>query len=90
MPSPKNGTVTADLIKAVEEFTAGKAEFKNDDGGNVHMVVGKQSFEVQKLTGNIEAFISHIKKIKPTTAKGTYIKKICLSASMSPSINVNV
>ena len=90
MPSPKNGTVTPDVAKAAEEFTAGRAEFKNDDGGNVHMVVGKQSFEAKKLIENIEAFISYIKKIKPTTAKGTYIKKICLSASMSPSICVNV
>jgi large subunit ribosomal protein L1 len=90
MPSPKNGTVTNDLINAVSEFAAGKVEFKNDAGGNVHVVVGKQSFEPQKLIDNIEAFVSHIKRIKPAAAKGTYIKKACISATMSPGVTVNV
>jgi large subunit ribosomal protein L1 len=90
MPSPKNGTVTGDVTTAVAEFAAGKVEFKNDTGGNVHTVVGKQSFEAEKLIGNIEAFVSHIKKIKPATAKGTYIKKISLSATMSPSVTVSI
>lgn len=90
MPSPKNGTVTADVITAVAEFAAGKVEFRNDTGGNVHTVVGKQSFEAEKLVGNIEAFISHIKKIKPSAAKGTYIKKVSISATMSPSITVSI
>jgi large subunit ribosomal protein L1 len=88
MPSPKNGTVTGDVITAVTEFAAGKVEFKNDAGGNVHTVVGKQSFETEKLIGNIEAFVSHIKKIKPAAAKGTYIKKVSISATMSPSVTV--
>jgi large subunit ribosomal protein L1 len=90
MPSPKKGTVTDDLVTTVAEFTAGKVEFKNDAGGNVHLVVGKQSFETQKLIDNIETFVSHIKKIKPVTAKGTYIKKMCVSAAMSPAIVVSV
>lgn len=90
MPSPKNGTVTGDVTTAVAEFAAGKVEFKNDAGGNVHTVVGKQSFENEKLIGNIEAFVSHIKKIKPATAKGTYIKKVSLSATMSPSVIVSI
>lgn len=90
MPSPKNGTVTADVITAVSEFAAGKVEFKNDAGSNVHAVVGKQSFEEEKLIENIEALISHIKRIKPSSAKGTYIKKMSISATMSPGINVNV
>ncbi|MHC4462722.1 MAG: 50S ribosomal protein L1 [Planctomycetota bacterium] len=90
MPSPKNGTVTADVATAVAEFAAGKVEFKNDAGSNVHVVVGKQSFETEKLIGNIEAFVSHIKKIKPAAAKGTYIKKMCISATMSPSIAVSI
>lgn len=90
MPSPKNGTVTADVATAVAEFAAGKVEFRNDAGGNVHMVVGKQSFDAEKLIGNIEAFLSHIKKIKPATAKGTYIKKMYISATMSPSVEVTV
>ena len=89
MPSPKNGTVTADVATAVDEFAAGKVEFRNDAGGNVHVVVGKQSFETKKLVDNIEAFLSHIKKIKPTAAKGAYIKKMCISATMSPSVTVS-
>lgn len=90
MPSPKNGTVTADVASAVAEFAAGKVEFRNDSGGNIHAVVGKQSFESEKLVENIEAFVSHIKKIKPSATKGTYIKKMCLSATMSPGIQVGV
>jgi len=90
MPSPKNGTVTAGVVTAVAEFAAGKIEFRNDAGGNVHVVVGKQSFEAEKLIENVEAFVSHIKKIKPASSKGTYIKKMCLSATMSPSIAVNI
>ena len=89
MPSPKNGTVTADVVKAVAEFAAGKVEFRNDAGGNVHVVVGKQSFEKEKLVDNIDAFISHIKKIKPTASKGTYIKKVSISATMSPGITID-
>lgn len=88
MPSPKNGTVTGDVITAVAEFAAGKVEFRNDAGGNVHTVVGKQSFETEKLIGNIEAFVSHIKKIKPAATKGTYIKKVSISATMSPGVTV--
>jgi len=90
MPSPKNGTVTADVATAVGEFAAGKVEFRNDAGGNIHVVVGKQSFEKEKLVGNIEAFVAHIKKIKPASTKGTYIKKMCIAATMSPGIMVNV
>lgn len=89
MPSPKNGTVTNEVATAVAEFAAGKVEFRNDAGGNVHAVVGKQSFETDKLKENIEAFITHIKKIKPASSKGTYIKRICISATMSPSITVD-
>jgi len=89
MPSPKNGTVTADVVKAVAEFAAGKVEYRNDAGGNVHAVVGKQSFEKEKLVDNIDAFISHIKKIKPTASKGTYIKKVSISATMSPGITID-
>jgi len=90
MPSPKNGTVTANVTEAVAEFAAGKVEFRNDSGGNVHVVVGKQSFETQKLVENIEAFVAHIKRIKPTAAKGTYLKKMCISATMSPGVTVEL
>lgn len=89
MPSPKNGTVTNDVVTAVAEFAAGKVEYRNDSGGNVHVVVGKQSFNAKQLIENIDAFVSHIKKIKPTSAKGTYIKKMFISATMSPSVAVN-
>ncbi|MHC4258376.1 MAG: 50S ribosomal protein L1, partial [Planctomycetota bacterium] len=90
MPSPKNGTVTPKVVEAVKEFAAGKVEFRNDTGGNIHGVVGKLSFEADKLQGNIEAFIQHINKMKPQALKGTYVKKICLTATMSPSVLVDV
>ncbi len=90
MPSPKNGTVTDDVLTAVREFAAGKIEFRNDPGGNVHAVVGKQSFDKKKLVENIDFFVNHIKKAKPTSAKGTYIKKACISATMSPSVQIAV
>jgi large subunit ribosomal protein L1 len=90
MPSPKNGTVTQDVATAVKEFSAGKVEFKNDAGGNVHAVMGKQSFDEGKLVENINAFISLIKKMRPSTAKGTYIKKVAISATMSPSVLIDV
>ena len=89
MPSPKNGTVTNDVATAVAEFAAGKVEFRNDAGGNIHIVVGKQSFAAEKLLENVEAFLAHIKKVKPASAKGTYIKKVCISATMSPSVMID-
>ncbi|MHC4395925.1 MAG: 50S ribosomal protein L1 [Planctomycetota bacterium] len=90
MPSPKNGTITSEVARAVSEFAAGKVEFRNDAGGNIHVVVGKQSFANEKLIENIEAFVSHIKKVRPAATKGTYIKKMCISATMSPSVMVGV
>jgi len=90
MPSPKNGTITLDVARAVAEFVAGKIEFRNDAGGNIHAVVGKQSFEEEKLIENIEALVQHIRKVKPATAKGTYIKKMCISATMSPAVEISV
>ncbi len=88
MPSPKNGTVTADVATAVKDFTAGKVEFRNDAGGNVHALVGKLSFTDEKLEGNIKAFMDNIEKMKPASSKGTFVKKVCISASMSPSVMV--
>jgi len=90
MPSPKAGTVGPDIAKMVTEYSAGKVEYRNDDGGNLHIPVGKLSFENEKLTQNIEAFIGHIKRIRPSATKGTYIKKVCLSATMSPSVQLDV
>jgi len=86
MPSPKAGTVTPDIAQGVREYAAGKLEYRNDEGGNLHVPVGKMSFDEAKLVENIEAFVTYIKKIKPSTTKGIYIKKACLSATMSPSI----
>jgi large subunit ribosomal protein L1 len=90
MPTPKNGTVTTNMAASVSEFAAGKVEFKNDGGGNVHAVVGKQSFDEEKLISNIEAFITHIKRIRPATAKGGYIKNVFISATMSPSVRISI
>ncbi|MEN6385655.1 MAG: 50S ribosomal protein L1 [Phycisphaerales bacterium] len=89
MPSPKNGTVTADIMTAIREFTAGKTDFKNDTGGNVHTVVGKFSFDEKKLVENIQAFLGVIRKMRPQSAKGTYMKKIAISSTMSPSVIVD-
>lgn len=90
MPSPKNGTVTADVVTAVAEFAAGKVEFRNDAGGNVHAIVGKVSFDSAKLVENIDTFITHIKHARPSTVKGIYIKKVAMSATMSPSVLLDV
>lgn len=90
MPSPKNGTVTNDIANAVKEFAAGKIEFRNDAGGNVHAIVGKASFSEGDLKENIDAFISHIKRMKPSTSKGLFIKKACVSGTMSPAIELEV
>jgi large subunit ribosomal protein L1 len=88
MPSPRAGTVTTDVSKVVKEYKAGKVEFRNDDGGNVHAVVGKISFEPQKLQENIQAFIDYIHGLKPHTVKGTYVRNISICATMSPGIRI--
>ncbi len=90
MPSPKSGTVTPNVEEAIKEYAAGKLEYRNDAGGNVHAVVGKASFAEADLQENIEAFISHIRKVKPSAARGHYIKKVCVSATMTPSVSVAV
>jgi large subunit ribosomal protein L1 len=86
MPSPKAGTVTADVGAAVREYAAGKVEFRNDSGGNVHSVVGKMSFDGPKLADNIHAMMNQIRKMKPQTAKGSYIRKVVLKGSMTPAV----
>jgi large subunit ribosomal protein L1 len=90
MPSPRAGTVTQDVASAVKEYKAGKVEFKCDDGGNVHCVVGKLSFDETRLYENIEAMLKYIRSLKPGTSKGHYIRNVCLSATMTPGINVAV
>jgi len=90
MPSPKAGTVAPDVVGAVREYANGKQEFRNDDGGNVHGVLGKLSFADAKLVENLEAFVANITKMKPSSAKGTYIKKCTIAACMSPGVQVTV
>jgi large subunit ribosomal protein L1 len=88
MPSPKAGTVTPNVAQAVKEYAAGKVEFRNDAGGNIHAVVGKLSFDATKLQENAQAFIDTIVRMKPSAAKGVYIKKIALSGTMTPGVIV--
>lgn len=88
MPSPRAGTVTPNVADVVREYKAGKVEFRNDGGGNVHAVVGKLSFEPGKLQENIQAFIDHITGLKPAAVKGTYVRGIAICATMSPGIRI--
>jgi large subunit ribosomal protein L1 len=88
MPSPRAGTVTNDVAKTVKEYKAGKVEFRNDDTGIVHAVVGKISFTPEKLAENIQAFINYINSLKPHAVKGTYVKSIWIAATMSPGIQI--
>jgi large subunit ribosomal protein L1 len=86
MPSPKAGTVTPNIDAAVREYAAGKVEFRNDAGGNVHTVVGKVSFDNAKLTENINAMVNQIRKMKPPTSKGHFFRKVVLKATMTPAV----
>ncbi len=90
MPSPKAGTVTPQVAQAVKEFAAGKVEYRSDAGGNIHAPVGKHSFSPEQLVENAQMLIDHIVKIKPAASKGAYIKRVTLSATMSPSVAVQV
>jgi len=89
MPSPRSGTVTTDISSAVREFKAGKIEFRNDKGGNVAAPVGKLSFTEEQLVENINSFLNHLRTVKPAAAKGSYIRSITISATMSPGIRVS-
>ncbi len=88
MPSPKNDTVTNNPAKAVEELKKGKISFKNDDTGNVHTIIGKLSFDNKKLEENLLALIEAVKKAKPASSKGVYIKNLSINATMGPGIKV--
>lgn len=90
MPSPRAGTVTPDVAKTVEEYKAGKVEFRNDKGGNIHAIVGKLSFDSEKLVENVQAFVDRIVSVKPSAVKGVYVKSVHLSATMSPSVMVSI
>ena len=89
MPNPKTGTVTMDVAKAVEEVKAGKIDFKVDKTGIVHASIGKASFSPEKIAGNAHELIQTLIKLKPPAAKGTYIKSIHLSSTMSPGVPVD-
>jgi len=88
MPNPKSGTVTMDIKKAVTEIKAGKIDFKVDKFGIIHTTVGRASFSADKLAENANELLQTIVKLKPTSAKGTYVKSICLSSTMSPGVKV--
>jgi len=89
MPNPKTGTVTMDVAKAVTEVKAGKIDFKVDKTGIVHAAIGKASFSADKIAGNAQELLSTIMKLKPTTAKGIYVKSIFMSSTMSPSVAID-
>ncbi len=89
MPNPKSGTVTMDVAKAVKEVKAGKIEFRVDKAGIVHATVGKASFEKEKLVENIRSFLATVVRLKPTTAKGQYIKSIAISSTMGPGVHID-
>jgi len=90
MPSPKAGTVTPQIEQAIKEYAAGKVEFRNDSGGNVAASVAKKSFSAETIAENVKAFVEHIEKIKPATVKGQYIKRVAISASMTPSVTISL
>ena len=89
MPNPKTGTVTFDIGKAVQDIKSGKIDFKVDKTGIVHAPIGKASFSAEKLVGNANELLSTLMKLKPTSAKGTYVKSIFMSSTMSPSVAID-
>lgn len=90
MPSPKAGTVVDDVPTAVREYSAGKVEYRTDAGGNIHVPVGKTSFEPDKLTENVNAMLDIIRRLRPTSVKGTYMRRATLSATMTPSVDLDL
>ena len=90
MPNPKTGTVTTDVVKAIEETKKGKVNYRTDSFGNVHGIFGKASFDEGQLVDNLKTFIEVILKAKPTTAKGNYVKNISISSTMGPGIKIDL
>ena len=82
--------MTDDIGRVVKEFVAGKIEFRNDDTGNLHVVMGKKSFPAEKLAANIQAFLDHVRTLKPPSSKGNFLQKGVLSATMSPGVPMTV
>ncbi len=89
MPNPKTGTVTMDVAKAVNEVKQGRIEYRTDSFGNVHVIIGKVSFDSKQLLENLNAFVSLILKTKPTAVKGTYVKNISIATTMGPGIKID-
>lgn len=89
MPNPKTGTVTMDVAKAVEEIKAGKVTYRADKSGNLHVTVGKVSFDNEKLVENLKAIHETVVRIKPSTAKGQYIKNVSLTSTLGPGVRVD-
>jgi large subunit ribosomal protein L1 len=89
MPNPKTGTVTTDVAKAVGEFKGGKVEYRTDRYGNVHVPLGKASFEPSALEDNFRAVLDELQRVKPASAKGRYLKKIVVSSTMGPGVKVD-
>ncbi|MBQ8891845.1 MAG: 50S ribosomal protein L1 [Bacilli bacterium] len=90
MPNPKTGTVTMDVAKAISDVKSGRVEYRTDSFGNVHGIIGKASFDEEKLVENLNTFVSTILKLKPATVKGDYVKSINISSTMGPGIKVSV
>lgn len=90
MPNPKTGTVTTDVVKAVEDVKKGRVEYRTDSYGNVAASIGKVSFDEAKLQENLDAFVSLIIKSKPSAVKGEYVKNITISTTMGPGIKIDV
>ena len=89
MPNPKTGTVTFDVTKAIEEIKAGKVEYRVDKAGNIHVPIGKVSFEDEKLVENFNTIFETMQKAKPAAAKGTYMKNVAITTTMGPSVKVD-
>jgi len=90
MPNPKTGTVTKEIKKTIEDLGKGLVDFRNDDSANLHLMVGKVSFNEEQLKENIEAFLEGLKKLKPESVKGSFIKSISICSTMGPGIRVSL
>ncbi|WP_102349388.1 50S ribosomal protein L1 [Bacillus sp. Marseille-P3661] len=90
MPNPKTGTVTFEVEKAINDIKAGKVEYRVDKAGNIHVPIGKVSFDDEKLAGNLQTIVETIQKAKPAAAKGTYMKNVAIASTMGPGVKVDV
>ena len=90
MPNPKTGTVTTDVVKAINDVKSGRVEYRTDSFGNIHGIIGKASFDADKLLENLNTFVGTILKLKPATVKGDYVKNISISSTQGPGIKLNI